>query len=89
MLANHLHLMGQIRHFTLPERIAAPFRVGGTKFEIIHLATAPGQEVDNPHGAQRLDQFQREMIKQALKDNNNNWAATARQLSVDDTCIGQ
>ena len=29
------------------------------------------------------DQFQRQIINNALKENDNNWAATARQLSVD------
>ncbi len=45
----------------------------------------PIQEVNSYASSLRdaTDQFQREMIKQALKENNGNWAATARQLSVD------
>jgi len=37
--------------------------------------------VDNLRDA--TEQFQRQLISKALKENNNNWAATARQLSVD------
>ncbi|MEH6579474.1 MAG: nitric oxide reductase transcriptional regulator NorR [Amphritea sp.] len=44
-----------------------------------------GQRLTSQVGNLResTDQFQYQLIKQALDNSNNNWAATARQLSVD------
>jgi len=51
--------------------------------DMIELPTisATNIPVDNLRDA--TEKFQRQLISKALKENNNNWAATARHLSVD------
>ncbi|SGY92588.1 Anaerobic nitric oxide reductase transcription regulator [Moritella viscosa] len=70
------YVLLQPAHFKLEH-----FSVGvtdTTEQPIMPITSIP---VDNLRDA--TEQFQRQLISKALKENNNNWAATARHLSVD------
>ncbi|QFI36532.1 nitric oxide reductase transcriptional regulator NorR [Moritella marina ATCC 15381] len=60
--------------------------VGHSPFEITDVINQPTLAVTNipvDNLREATEQFQRQLITNALQENNNNWAATARQLSID------
>jgi len=64
----------------------AHFKLEHFPVEVTDSIEQPTMSVTNIPGDNLRDateQFQRQLINNALKQNNNNWAATARQLSVD------
>ncbi len=63
----------RIEHFTPEKESTAD----------LTLTSAPQVNVISDNLRDATEQFQRTLIKQALEQNNGNWAATARQLSVD------
>ena len=56
-------LVFQIGDLALPEHFASPIRKVGLEFVVIHLRTAPRQEIDNPHGPQDLHQTELAVVE--------------------------
>src|SRR5690606_6405234 len=56
VLHDHLELVAQVQDLLGPECVRAPPRVAAGEVVVVRLPGPPGEEIDDAHEAQRLDE---------------------------------